>query len=139
MIHALDDPEGAEVLFRQAISAGVKSADVYNGLAGALHEQGTAANFEEMAQASKEALKLDPQHDAAWFNLAIAMREKGDLMESIAALERLCALHPHDLEAQKLLRQSKAVSQSTSPDFFDPDLPDMHEEDMSCLVRLCRR
>ena len=72
----------------------------YNRLGIALRRQ---KKFSEAIRYYQKALKIDPQNDNLYYNIARAYHESGDKKKSLEALEKALEINPDFWEAKALL------------------------------------
>ena len=83
----------ARQLFETALARGEASADLYNNLAGLLHDQGEGGRAAELLVKS---LELNPAQVDARINLGGLLVEKGDLTGALALFGEAKRLRPDD-------------------------------------------
>ena len=83
----------ARVLFETALTKGEASADLYNNLAGLLHDEGEPERASELLVKS---LELEPNQVDARINLGTLLLERGDLTGALALFGEAKRLRPDD-------------------------------------------
>jgi protein O-GlcNAc transferase len=80
--------------------------------AGALHLKGVLSlqvhDYDTAINLIQRSLRIQPQHGLALSNLSVALRAKGRLLESIAALEKAIVIGPPSAEAWTNLAQTQS-------------------------------
>lgn len=71
-----EDPEQAEVAFRQALDGDPELADAAVNLGWLLHERGETAEAEAEY---RRALEAEPTHPTAAYNLGVALEDRGEM------------------------------------------------------------
>ncbi len=95
--------------------------------AGVIHLKGVLAlqahDYDTAIDLISRSLRIQPRHELAWSNLSVALRAKGRLYESIAALEKAIAINP---TAESLTNLAQTQSESGRIREFDRERPAGH-------------
>lgn len=130
------DLKGAEVELRLAVSLSPNDAEYLAGLGGIL---GMEQKLEEASQCFEKALKIDPSNLTVRRNLATSQWQMGRLRESVANLERILKIKPHDAPSVLLLgmvaENLKNYAQAAELLSSVPELVDGHAEALAALAR----
>ncbi len=93
---AVNDPAGAERLYRQALAIDADDAEALNALGGLLGPQG---RLSEAVACIERALVIEPNLVEAHYNLASAALAQNNLTEAIARWQRVVQLQPGHVDA----------------------------------------
>lgn len=107
LLAGLEQPEAARVGYDHALALAPDHADAYCNRALVLVRLGDLAAAERDLMA---ALTRNPQLVAAWQRLVALFQHAGRHADAAAALQRLCALQPHDALPRCRLAQSLVAS-----------------------------